>query len=150
MKIGDFSQPYPVTVTREESLQVAAQRMREHHVGDVVVVEPLGGRSRPVGMLTDRDIVIEVLAPGLDPLSVNVGDVMSTRLVTTTVDSTMDEVIELMHSEGVRRVPVVDDSGALVTVISIDDLLGLVAAQAAQLYSLVLRGREREVTSRNP
>lgn len=144
MRIGDFVQTVTVTVEPTASIQAAAQQMREHHVGDVVVATKIGGKKTPIGILTDRDIVVELLAAGVELDTVRVVDVMSNQLIKANVNLDVDEAIELMQRHGIRRLPLVNDEGVLVSVVSVDDLLGLSARRIANLYALALHEREHE------
>lgn len=148
MRVADICNRDVVTLAAEASLREAARAMREHHVGDVVIVDARGPEQKPLGILTDRDIVVEVLARNVDLDSVAIGDTMSFELLSICDDQSIDEAIELMRSKAVRRAPVVDVKGALVGIVSVDDLIGLVARNLAQIYALLVRGRERESTLR--
>ena len=103
-------------------LSDAAQLMRENHVGSIVVLDAKNMR-RPVGIVTDRDIVVEVVAAGLDPCTVTLGEIMAPGLVTAREDEDTLAALKLMRREGVRRVPVVDSLGQLTGIVSMDDLL---------------------------
>jgi CBS domain-containing protein len=118
--------------------------MRHHHVGDVVVVEERGGRYFPIGILTDRDLVVEVLASDVTPETLLVGDVMSFELVSAKEDESVLDAIKRMRDKGVRRMPVVSADGALEGIITMDDLLDLIAEQLADLVAMVGRGKRRE------
>ncbi|HVY31953.1 MAG TPA: CBS domain-containing protein [Polyangiaceae bacterium] len=137
---------HPITAERNDSLSTVAQRMRDHHVGCVVVVDrgPQGERL-PVGLLTDRDIVVRVLAQTDRHLEqVCVADVMAQPVVS--VKDTLDvaESLRIMRSAGVRRVPVTDATGALVGLLSFDDLLEYYEQQIVELATLLERERRHE------
>ena len=97
--------------------------MRRHHVGDLVVVEKEGEEARAVGIITDRDIVIEVVAQKIDPDSLTVKDIMSTDPVRVTETASLLDTLELMKQRGVRRLQVVADSGGLQGLLSADDAI---------------------------
>jgi CBS domain-containing protein len=120
-----------ITVKATDELYTATNVMREQHVGYVVVVEsvPLGGWSRPVGVLTDRDIVVSVLAKGLDPKAVTVGDVMTRQPLVVAEDKSLEFALEEMRRVGVRRVPVVGAAGQLLGLLSLDDAIQHLARQ---------------------
>ncbi|MGZ5037567.1 MAG: CBS domain-containing protein [Usitatibacter sp.] len=122
MKIVEACQRDVVVAKRDASLSDVAKLMRERHVGCVIVVEA-DDVPKPVGIVTDRDIVIEVVAAGLDPRSIRVGDIMSAPVVSARMDEEVIDTLKSMRIRGVRRVPVVDDAGWLVGLASIDDLL---------------------------
>jgi CBS domain-containing protein len=144
MTIGEICNRDTVFTTRDSSVSAAAGLMREHHVGDVVVVEEKAGRRIPVGILTDRDLVVEILAKDVDMNSVTVGDVMSGELITAREGDGLYETLQRMRAKGVRRVPVVDGGGALVGIISVDDLLDLLADELTTLSRLLSREQARE------
>lgn len=132
-----------VMIGAEESVLEAATLMREQHVGDVVVTRS-NGRRIPVGIITDRDITISVVAPGLDPKLITVGDVMQRQLVTAPVTQGMQETVQQMRAKGVRRLPLVDDGGALVGIVTLDDLLQLLAEEFHELARLIDQERAVE------
>lgn len=133
MNIGELSIVQTVSCTRDETVQGAAMLMRRHHVGDLVVVDADGGTSVPVGILTDRDIVMAVVAPGLDPGSLLAGDVMSDDLLTAAESDDVYATIERMRLRGIRRVPVLDAAGNLGGIVSADDLLAFLAEEVGEL-----------------
>jgi CBS domain-containing protein len=102
----------------------------------------------PVGIVTDRDVVVEVVAADLDARNLKVGDLVTRQLVTAAEHETCEDCVRVMAMNGVRRMPVVDASGALVGVVTIDDLLPHFAAPLAQLSELAARGRRREMELR--
>jgi len=148
MAIGDICTRDTVFTTKESSIAAAAGLMREHHVGDLVVVEEKAGRRIPVGILTDRDLVIEILAKGVDINSLTVGDLMIEDLVTARESDGLYETIQRMRAKGVRRVPVVDANNSLIGIVSVDDLLDLLADELSALARLVSREQARERTRR--
>lgn len=114
----------PVTAQRHESLRAVAQRMRDAHVGCVVVTEEgVRGDVKPIGILTDRDIVIKALAQTDRYLEqVRVDDIMVQPPVTLGDDAEVAQALRTMRSVGIRRIPIVNQAGALVGLVSIDDL----------------------------
>lgn len=144
MKTGDVCNREVVFIQRDASVFEAASLMREHHVGDLVVVEERNGRRAPVGILTDRDIVLEVIAEGVDIGGVVVGDIMSFELVTAGEDDDLFDTLKRMRLKGVRRLPVVDRGGALVGIVTVDDLLDLLAEQVSDLARIIQREQTRE------
>jgi CBS-domain-containing membrane protein len=103
-------------------LQVA-DLMHSLHVGDLVVVEYRQEKPVPIGIITDRDLVVKVLALRIDPSAITVGDVMSRKLVTVKVGEQLETAIERMRGSGVRRVPLVDAEGVLVGIVTLDDIV---------------------------
>jgi CBS domain-containing protein len=147
MRIGEICTVQTVYCEREETVQGAAMLMRKHHVGDLVVVEPNGERV-PVGIVTDRDIVVSVIALGLDPASLLVGDIMSDDLLTTSENDDVYETIERMRYRGIRRVPVVNSAGGLTGIVSADDLLEFLAEEMGELSRISSHQQSHEKRAR--
>jgi CBS domain-containing protein len=122
MKAQDIMSKNPTCVTPDTTLADAARLMKNENIGIVPVVESASSR-RLVGVVTDRDIAIRAVAEGRDGVTTSVGHVMSANVRTTTVDKSVDDVMDLMGQEQVRRVPVVDDRGVLVGIISQADIV---------------------------
>ena len=148
MAIGEICNREVVVVTTNASAVEAAVLMRQHHVGNVVVVMEEGGRRTPVGILTDRDLVVEVVAAGLDPAALKVGEIMAPDLATVQDNTGVFEAIRYMRDKGVRRMPVVDAGGDLVGILALDDLLDLLAEELNALSSLVTREQRKEARNR--
>jgi CBS domain-containing protein len=144
MQVGEFCSREVVVVDREETIVAAARLMREHHVGDVVVVENRNGTRVPVGILTDRDIVVELVAAEIALDAVSIGDVMSFELLTVRVEDGLIATIGRMQEKGVRRVPVVDAQGALMGILAMDDLLELISEQLVGVVRLITREQQKE------
>ena len=148
MTIGKFCNRDVVCASRDATIVEAAQMMRQHHVGDVVVVDEMNDGRRPVGIVTDRDIVVEVVSAGLDPKLVKVGDLLLRPLVSVDEHAGHAETIRLMAANGVRRMPVVSKQGVLVGIITLDDLLHQLALPLAELSELAIRERRHEASTR--
>jgi CBS domain-containing protein len=101
--------------------------MRDRHVGFLVVTEQRKGRRMPVGVLTDRDIVVQVIARDVDPHGLTVGDVMTREPVSAAETDDLSVVLQHLRNAGLRRVPVVDKEGALAGVFAIDDAINVVS-----------------------
>ncbi len=144
MRVGEVCNRDVVVIGRERSALEAAQLMRAHHVGDVVVIEERNGHPVPVGIVTDRDVVVEVIAKGVGPQAVTVGDVMSVELATGVETDDIADILELMRVKSIRRLPIVDGHGGLVGIVTIDDLIDLIAGLMADVAALVLRQPQRE------
>jgi len=125
------------TIDRSTSVVDAAVRMREEHVGDLIVVEERSGKRVPVGILTDRDIVIAVVAKRVATTAVSVGDAMSAELLTVHQDNGVEHALREMRRCGVRRAPVVDGSGSLIGVLSIDDVIDHLAVQLGHIADII-------------
>jgi CBS domain-containing protein len=148
MPISEICNREVVIVQRNNTILEAAQLMRQHHVGDVVVVEDRGGVRVPVGIVTDRDLVVEILAPAIDQKVITVGDIMVAELATVKENAGFSETIEYMRAKGVRRVPVVDKGGGLVGILTLDDLLELLAEELLALAKLVRHEQKKETMNR--
>jgi CBS domain-containing protein len=148
MSIGEFCNREVVFATKEMSLTEAAQLMREHHVGDLVIVDEIDHRRVPVGIITDRDIVIGIIAQSLDINEFSVGDIMGPQLVSVKENEGVFEAIRLMRSHGIRRIPVVNQERGLIGIVSVDDILDLLAEEMNELAKVAPRGQEREAKIR--
>jgi CBS domain-containing protein len=146
--IGENCSREVIFTGRDTTAKRAAQLMREHHVGSIVVVDETNGRRVPAGIVTDRDIVVAVLALGLNADAIQVGDVMNRELLAVNENAGVAETIEFMRVKGVRRVPVTDAGGALVGIVAADDLLSLLAEEMSALSTMVSREHRREVEVR--
>ena len=135
--------------TRETTVAAAAKLMRHGHVGSLVVVEQInGGKRVPVGIVTDRDIVVEVIATGLDPAVITVGDIMAQELVVGRESDSVLETLEIMRFKGVRRLPTVGPDGQLVGIVTVDDLIEVLAEELGELAKIVAREQSREAAVR--
>jgi CBS domain-containing protein len=130
VNIRDIYTHAPVTIRESEDLVAAARLMREHHIGYLVVVEPhVSGSVKPVGVLTDRDIVVSVIAKGTDPRELRVGDVMTRKPVMIDESKSLAAALSEMRRIGVRRMPVVGAPGELLGVLSLDEVLDALAEE---------------------
>lgn len=148
MFVGEICNRQVVICGRDDSIQNAAELMRDNHVGDVIVVEHKEGKHFPIGILTDRDIVIEVLAEGVNLNDIAVNDVMSSELISVKEDDYIIETIEQMRDRGIRRVPVVNQEGSLEGILAVDDAIELVAELLSNLVKLFKHEFNREIKTR--
>jgi CBS domain-containing protein len=144
MTIGEFCTREVVITERGTGIVELAQLMRRHHVGDVVVIEKRGDLVIPVGIITDRDLVMELIAAQVDLDSVTSGDVMSPVLVTAEEKEGIWDTLQCMHSKGIRRMPVVNEDGGLEGILTVDDLIDLLAEELALLTKIAGRGQTLE------
>jgi CBS domain-containing protein len=144
MGVGEICSREVVFARRNESVAQAAQLMLEHHVGSVVVVDERNGRRFPAGMVTDRDIAIGVVARGLDAAKCNVELAMPADLVCVREADGLGRAVALMRAQGVRRLPVIDPSGALVGILSADDVLEVLAEELYCLAGMMAHGERSE------
>lgn len=148
MAVGELCNRDVVVAEKSLSVVDAARLMRQHHVGDLVVVEERAGARHPVGIVTDRDIVVEVVAAAVDPDSLVVGDIMGPDVASVRETEGVFEALRYMRTKGVRRLPIVDREGALIGILTLDDLLGLLAEEMTELAKLVTHERQREAAVR--
>jgi CBS domain-containing protein len=145
MTVGDICNRNVVVAPKSETIVDAAKRMRTSHVGDLVVIDNRQGRHVPIGIVTDRDIVISVVAGDPDHLNyLLVSDVMSSDLVTAREQDSIEAALKKMHQHGVRRLPIVDGTGALVGILTLDDVLRYLTAHQRELVALVAREQRFE------
>lgn len=144
MRIGGIATLEAVYCKRETSVLEAALLMRKHHVGDLVIVDEVNGELMPVGILTDRDIVVSLVAEGLDSKSIEAGDIMSAELLAASQDADVHETIERMRVKGVRRMPVINAGGCLLGIVSVDDLMQFLAEEMTELSRISLRQQSIE------
>jgi CBS domain-containing protein len=148
MPVGELCIRQVVVAPRKASVLEAAKLMRQYHVGDIVVTDEIGGRRVPVGIVTDRDIVLEVLAQELDATSLTVGDIMTGDLISVRENEGVFQTIQLMRAKGARRAPVVNGDGILAGIVSVDDLVELLAQELGELAKLISREQKREAEMR--
>ncbi|KPJ81821.1 MAG: hypothetical protein AMS19_07750 [Gemmatimonas sp. SG8_23] len=139
MSVGRICTRVTHTAAGDESVRQAARRMAEHHVGTVVVVDEA---SRPIGMLTDRDIAVRLVAPALDPNVTTVAEIMSKPIHSVGEETAIESALRGMAGASVRRAVVTDEKGKLVGILSLDDLLELLTEEVEAIGALV-RSQER-------
>lgn len=146
MNITEVCKRDVVIADPDTSVPDAAKLMRERHVGSVVVVDEAG---KPLGIVTDRDIVVEVVAAGVDHRAMRVGEIMSSPVLTVHEDDDALAALKTMRLRGVRRVPVVDSAGFLVGIAALDDLLEI-AGDALNDVVLAIHGERAFEAWRRP
>lgn len=144
MDAGEIATVDVVTVEPDASATETALAMREAHVGCVIVAENGAGGAEPVGIVTDRDLAVLLIATDIDPDEVTAGDVMTGPPLTVAESDSVHEVIRLMSSHAVRRVPVVDGEGWLAGVIAVEDVMAVLTEELQALTDLLFEGQERE------
>lgn len=139
MDVGKICKHQVVTVTPRTDLVAAAKLMREKHVGFLVVVEPEPAaiHGRPIGVLTDRDIVVSVVAQGEDPRHLTVSDIMNQGPATVDEGESLHQALQTMRRMGVRRLPVVGPRGTLVGVIALDDVIDVLTHELGEVSGAV-------------
>ena len=146
-KLKEFSTTLVAVVEPETSARVVAQLMRLHHIGSLVVVEA-GNRNKPVGIVTDRDLVLELMAEGLDPAVFTAGDIMSVDLVKANPDMDVMEAVQLMRKYRLRRLVIIDDAGNLFGIVTIEDVMSLLTRELADFAFALGTARDRESRER--
>jgi len=144
MRVGDHCKRGAVTIGATADVIEAARAMRDYHVGLLVVLDESGPKRAPLGVLSDRDIVVQVTARELDPKSLTVRDVMTSRPVTAREDDDVHDLLQGMRMAGIRRVPVIDAGGALVGMIAADDIVELLAELMQDLCGSIHREQRVE------
>ena len=148
MSIGEFCNRIVVIAERDTTVQEAALLMRRHHVGSIVVSEVKDGVRKPVGIVTDRDVVIEVVCNALDPKTLRLGEIMTENLAAVRERDGVFETLQLMRSRGIRRAPVIGAAGELIGIIAADDLTQLLSEAMADLSKLIAREQQCEASAR--
>lgn len=125
MKAGELCIRNVATATAGDTVVEAARRMAEFRTSDLIIVEDRPcDRPRPIGVVTDRDLVVRVLAcPERSPATTTVGEVMRSSLVTACEDEEIERIVAAMRDRAIRRIPIVDRRGGLRGVLSLDDVL---------------------------
>lgn len=148
MTIGEICNREVIVIQRDKTVLEAAKLMRQYHIGAIIVIDKSEGRLVPVGMITDRDIVIEIVATELDEAVITVGDIMVPDIFTIQESTTSHEAIEFMRRKTVRRLPIVDKTGELVGIFTLDDALQLVSEELLDLAKLVRYEHKKEIRHR--
>jgi signal-transduction protein with cAMP-binding, CBS, and nucleotidyltransferase domain len=134
MSIGRICTRHVDLADADETAAAAAQRMHDRKVGTLIILDRA---NRPVGILTDRDLVLRVVAPGRDPRQTHVAEVMTRDPRTISEAEPIEQALSLMRTGCVRRLQVTARDGALVGLISLDDMLSLMAEEFAQIGAIV-------------
>jgi CBS domain-containing protein len=121
MDIRNVMTPSPACCTRDTSLREVAQLMVDNDCGEIPVVDDRNSR-RPIGVVTDRDIAVRTVARGINPLDATAGDCMSQPVVTVSAQTTLSDCCRVMEQHKIRRVPVVDNEGAICGIVALADV----------------------------
>lgn len=144
LQLRHVAQAAVVTATPEATLADCARRMRDLHVGCIVILDG----QRPIGVVTDRDIVVEAVAQGIDPATLRASDVVAAPLASARVDDDLIDALARMREHGVRRLVVLDGAGALAGIVALDDVQAVLAEQFAAAIEVHLAAVTRERTLR--
>ena len=134
MSVGKISTKDVATAIPDETLRQAARRMAARNVGTLVILDSLG---RPSGLVSDRDLMLQVLVEERNPDTTTVSEVMSTPVAAVHEHADVDDALREMAACRVRRMPVVDDAGKLAGILALDDVLGFFAKEAADVALLL-------------
>ena|SRR5690348_16412353 len=149
MNIGQACNRLVACIGPEDTVHEAAERMREHHVGNLVVTRIDGDDQHPIGIVTDRDIVVEVVAAGINPASLTVADIMGNSLLVAYEDEDVSEALETMQQRHIRRLPVVNTDAVLVGILALDDVLQMLATDLGAMAAIVGAQRLQESRTRS-
>jgi CBS domain-containing protein len=151
MNVASICHHNVVTIRPFDELTSAAELMREQHVGCLIVVEPdlSGAAVRPIGVITDRDIVVAVVGRQTDPRTLRVGDVMTRQPVVVADGDSIEKGLASMRQIGVRRLPVVGNRGQLVGILSLDDILDAISGLLANVAGSI-RNEQRIESALRP
>jgi CBS domain-containing protein len=144
MPISECCNSAVVSCDADATLPQVAALMRKHHVGDVVVVEERNGKRAPLGIVTDRDIVIETMALDLDAKLFTAGDIMMSPVVTAQASAGFVDTLRLMRQHGIRRLPLVDADGALAGIVTADDIIKLLAMELSLMTGTIANEQRQE------
>lgn len=150
MNIGSICSRRIVTIDSEFSLRDAAALMRERHVGALVVTAPSAEGTRVAGVVTDRDLVIHVLAQGIDGDEIEIGDLANQHIASVRDNEDSTRALAVMQEQGVRRLLVTDADQQLVGIVSLDDLVAACASDMDRLARTIRSGIEREAAETSP
>jgi CBS domain-containing protein len=144
MKVGNYCKREVVTIAPTADVAEACKLMRDRHVGFVIVVEQETARRVPVGVITDRDVVVQVNARDVDQHKITVRDVMTRDPLVAQESDEFSDLLQSMRSRGVRRVPVTDTAGSLTGVIANDDALDAITAMMCELTGSIHQEQRSE------
>lgn len=148
MKVGQHCKREVIAISAKADIAEAARLMRDQHVGFLVVFEEGDTTRKPTGVLTDRDIVLQVTARDVNAHEVTVEDVMTRQPMIATEADDLDELVQAMRLAGIRRVPVVDVRGALAGIIAVDDVIDVVTGMLCDISGSIKKEQRQEWRSR--
>jgi CBS domain-containing protein len=146
-QLKDFATPVVAVVEAETPCLVVAELMRQHHIGALVVVDAQE-KNRPMGIVTDRDLVLELMSEGVEPELFTAGDIMSVDLVLARPDMDAMDAVQLMKKHRLRRLIIADESGHLTGIVTMEDVLEQFSHELADLATALAAARDREVKER--
>ncbi|MCW8407462.1 CBS domain-containing protein [Legionella sp. PATHC035] len=148
MRVGEYCNRDVVVINGNESVKNAAELMRTYHVGDLVLVEEHHNRKIPIGIVTDRDLVIEVMAAGVQPESLLVRDILTDPFSCVFENDSLFDALEIMHSKKIRRLPVISENKTLIGIITLDDLIEILTETMTHIVDVVKLQQKKEARQR--
>lgn len=148
MKVGEYCKRAVVAINGKADAAAAAQLMRNEHVGFLIVYRDGDELQRPIGVLTDRDLVLAVMARDVDPHAVTAEDVMTRQPLIAAENDELSDLLQAMRMAGIRRVPVVDVRGALIGIIAIDDALDIITGLMCDISGSIKHEQRQEWRAR--
>ena len=148
MKVGEYCKKAVVAIASGSDAAEAAKLMRKQHVGFLIVYREQDALRKPLGVLTDRDLVLGVMARDVDPHAVTVDDIMSRQPLVATEADELSDMLHAMRFAGIRRVPVVDDRGALTGIMAIDDAIEVVTGLMCDIAGSIKSEQRQEWRTR--
>lgn len=148
MRVGEYCNRNVVVINGNESVKNAAELMRSYHVGDLVLVEEHDSQKIPIGIVTDRDLVIEVMAAGVKPESLLVRDILTEPFRCVFENDSLFDALEIMHSPKIRRLPVINDDKTLIGIITLDDFIEILTEAMGQIVNVVKLQQKKEARQR--
>jgi predicted transcriptional regulator len=137
MPVSDICNTKVVKVDKDTSIVEVARLMRDRNVGSVVLTEKIEGKQIPTGIITDRDLTLEIIASEADPTKLSAGDIVIHSVIVVDENEGIFETLHRMRSHGVRRLPVVDRDGALTGIVSADDMIEYIAEEMKELAKMI-------------
>lgn len=147
MRVRDICRQQMHLIGPGITARAAAEAMRDAHVATLLVADEAAGEAALLGVVTDRDLVLRVMAVGASAEAVAVADAMTRQVVVCRDDQDIADAIRLMRSSGVRRLPVLDAAGRPIGLVTADDLYSALAAQMRDLGQMTLKERVHELES---
>lgn len=148
MRVGEYCNRNVVVINGNESVKNAAELMRAYHVGDLILLEEQENKKVPIGIITDRDLVIEVMAAGVKPDSLLVRDILTEPFTYIFENDSLFYALEMMHSKKIRRLPVVNNDKALIGIITLDDFIEILAETMVNVVDVVKLQQKKEARQR--
>jgi CBS domain-containing protein len=148
MKVGEYCKRAVVAINSKADAAAAAKLMRTEHVGFLIVYRDGDELQRPVGVLTDRDLVLAVMARDVDAHAVTVEDVMTRQPLIASENDALSDLLQAMRLAGIRRVPVVDVRGALIGIIAIDDAIDIITGLMCDISGSIKSEQRQEWRAR--